>query len=157
MSALMKASPAQPTELSLLVDLEARWENLRVNRAVNTGREDTAQLQQKQKAYEAFHDKLAAYNKAFKPEHVPERLLNTPVRLGEWCRKMSELLARSEEIAKGRYPTHLMEKAYRSAEHVADRLHKERAARPAPSGEVGGAVGELRALAAWCDRIAPVQ
>jgi hypothetical protein len=157
MSTLMKSADAQPTELSLLVDLEARWENLRGNRAVNSGREETTHLQQKQKAYEAFHDKLAAYNKTFKPEHVPERLLNTPTRLGEWCRKMSDLLTRSEAIAKGRYPTHLLEKAYRSAEHVADRLHKERAVRPAPTGDVSGAVRELEALAGWCDRIAPVE
>src|SRR4051794_20850496 len=107
MSAHSNAPAAQPVELSLLVDLEARWENLRGNRIVNTGREDTTHLQQKQKAYEAFHDKLSAYNKTFKPEHVPERLLNTPVRLGDWCRKMRDLLARLEQVPKAPYPAHL--------------------------------------------------
>src|SRR6478672_10109713 len=157
MSALLSSSAAQPAELSLLMDLEARWENLRGNRIGNAGKEDTAHLQQKQRAYEAFHDKLTAYNKTFKPEHVPERLLNTAVRLGEWCRKMRDVLARLEQVPKVPYPGHLMEKAYRSADHVADRMQKERAVRPAPSGDVAGAVRELESLARWCEESSPVQ
>ena len=132
MTALLNASASasQATELSLLVELEARWENLRGHRSVNGGKEETTHLQQKQKAYEAFHDKLAAYNKTFKPEHVPERLLNTPVRLGEWCRKMRDLLARSAQSPKTPYPVHLFEKAYRSADRIADVLHKDHAPVP---------------------------
>jgi hypothetical protein len=156
MSTLMHGSRSQPAELSSLVELEARWENLRGNRVVNMGKEETTHLQQKQKAYEAFHDKLSAYNKMFKPEHVPERLLNTSVRLCEWCRKMRDLFARSEQDAKTPYPTHLLEKAYRSADRIADLLHKERAARPTPTGNAAEAVRELEALASWCESVTPV-
>lgn len=157
MSAPLEVSSAQPVELTLLVDLEARWENLRGNRAVNAGKGDTAvHLQQRQKAYEAFHGKLAAYNKTFKPAHVPELLLNTPQRLGEWCGKMRDLLARMDASARVPYPTHLLEKAYRSAAYVADRLKKEHPARPAPSSDLAGAARELEALARWCESVQTV-
>jgi hypothetical protein len=152
MSALMTAPPSQPTELSQLVELEARWENLRGNRVVNSGREETTHLQQKQKAYEAFHDKLSAYNKKFKPEHVPERLLNTALRLAEWCRKMRDLFTRSEQGTKTPYPTHLIEKAYRSADRIADVMKKDR---PVRTGDAE-VVRELEALALWCDGVAPI-
>ena len=81
--------PAQATELSLLVDLEARWENLRKTPSPDPEVVAATQdLKAKQKAYEAFRAKLVAYNKQYSPAHVPELLLNTPARLGIWCRKM---------------------------------------------------------------------
>ena len=49
------------------------------------------ELHQKQKAYEAFFAKLVAYNREFKPTHVPELMLNNARRLGVWCRKMRDL------------------------------------------------------------------
>jgi hypothetical protein len=155
MTALLNASRSQSTELSLLVELEARWENLRGNKTPNPGKEETTHLQQKQKAYEAFHDKLSAYNKAFKPEHVPERLLNTPLRLCEWCRKMRDLFTRSEQNGKTPYPAHLLEKAYRSADRIADVLHKGHTLRSAPSGDASEAVRELESLAIWCETLVP--
>ena len=69
MRALTEASvgnldPAQATELSLLVDLEACWENLRKTPSPEPKRGSTTQyLQGKQKAYDAFRAKLVAYNK----------------------------------------------------------------------------------------------
>src|SRR5579871_5391690 len=76
-------NPSQATELALLVELEARWENLRTNRLPSPEVPPTTQdLHGKQKAYEAFRLKLAAYNKRYTPAHVPELLLNTPTRLG---------------------------------------------------------------------------
>jgi hypothetical protein len=87
----------QAAELSLLVDLEARWENLRRTplqpREVESSTQD---LQGKQKAYESFHTKLVAYNKQYTPAHVPEMLLNTPSRLARWCRTMRNLYLRVE-------------------------------------------------------------
>jgi hypothetical protein len=62
--------PAQAAELSLLVDLEARWENLR-----QTSPGDLEDLHGRQKAYDTFHTKLVAYNKQYRPAHVPELLL----------------------------------------------------------------------------------
>ena len=79
---------AQAIKLSLLVDLEAGWENLRKSPTSEADRTDTRQdLQGRQKAYEVFRAKLAAYNQAYTPGHVPEVLLNTPVRLGIWSRR----------------------------------------------------------------------
>jgi len=158
MSDLLFAPAAQPSELSLLVDLEARWENLRANRVLNGVKEETASsLQHKQKAYEAFQSKLMAYNKRFKPAYVPGLLINTPRRLGEWCRRMREAFARLEQGARVMYPAHLMERAYRSADHVADQLHRERVSRPSAANDISGAVRELESLARWCESMAPAK
>src|SRR2546421_9473452 len=84
------ASPEQAIDLSLLVDLEARWENLRKPPSPEGGH-GTKDLQGRQSAYDAYRAKLVAYNKRYAPAHVPELLLNTPSRLGAWCRAMRDL------------------------------------------------------------------
>ena len=63
---------AQAEELALLVDLEARWENLRTTSQSVQVPPTTQNLHDKQKAYEAFSVKLAEYNKRYVPAHVPE-------------------------------------------------------------------------------------
>src|SRR6516165_10794351 len=84
--------PAQAADLSRLVDLEACWENLRQGPPPGPGAMPLTQdLKARQKAYEAFHDQLLAYNKRYTPAHAPELLLNTPVRLAAWCRTMRDL------------------------------------------------------------------
>ena len=72
---------AQAAELSLLVDLEARWENLRKLKLGHSLQD----LKARQKAYDTFHAKLVAYNRRYTPMHVAELLLNTPLRLALWC------------------------------------------------------------------------
>jgi hypothetical protein len=147
--------PAQAAELSLLVDLEARWENLRKSPArvpeVGYG---TEELQARQKAYEAFRGKLAAYNKRYTPAHVPELLLNTASRLGAWCRGMRDLYLRVEHDPRGHCPVHLLEKAYRWADRVGVRMNKGPVSRSAPPGTIRAAIAELEALAQWCDDLA---
>lgn len=158
MPALLNVSATQAAELSHLVDLEARWENLRADPASNVEKDGAfTKLQQRQKAYEAFHNKLKDYNKVFKPTHVPELLLNTPHRLREWCRRMRDLHARVERTEIVPYPAHLMEKAYRSAERVASRLNKESVARPAQPRNVFEVAQELESLACWCDSLSGPQ
>src|SRR5262249_54019030 len=118
-------TPVQAAELALLVDLEARWENLRTTAAKpSAGQPTLLELQAKQKAYEAFRTKLAAYNQRFAPGHVPELLLNTPTRLGLWCRAMRQLYLRVEQEPQGHCPAHLLEKAYRCADRVAAKIGK---------------------------------
>jgi len=116
---------AQAAELSLLVDLEARWENLRItpSRAPEVGF-STQDLQGKQKAYEAFHDKLVAYNEQYTLAHVPELLLNTPSRLGRRCRALRDLYLQVNNDPRGHCPGHLLEKAYRWADRVAVLMNK---------------------------------
>jgi hypothetical protein len=144
---------AQAAELSLLVDLEARWENLR---KVNLGH-SLQDLKARQKAYDAFHAKLVAYNRRYTPTHVPELLLNTPLRLALWCQKMRDLYRQVEHIPRGHYPVHLLEKAYRCADHVATRLHTAPASRPAAlPGTSHDTAGALEALAQWCDALVGV-
>jgi hypothetical protein len=148
---------AQAAELSLLVDLEARWENLRKtpSRAPEVG--STMQdLQGKQKAYEAFRAKLVAYNQQYTPAHVPELLLNTPSRLRKWCRTMGDLYLQVEHDPRGHCPVHLLEKAYRWADRVGVLMNKGRINRSTPPGTIRAAIRDLEALGQWCDDLASV-
>src|SRR5262245_52586115 len=146
-------NPSQAAELSLLVDLEARWENLR---KVAPGY-SLKNLQARQKAYDAFHAKLVAYNRRYTPAHVPELLLNTPLRLALWCRKMRDLYRQVEQLPQVHGPVHLLQKAYRCADHLATRLQTDPASRPAAlSGTSHDTAGALEALAEWCDALAGV-
>jgi hypothetical protein len=151
----MKLDPAQAAALAVLVDLEARWENLRHTRPrPQEAGAATQDLHDKQKAYEAFRAKLVAYNKRYRPPHVPELLLNTPARLGIWCRRMRDLHVQVGEQPGAHCPAHLLEKAYRCADRVAARLGKPPVSRPAPPGDIPAAVRDLEALSRWCDELA---
>src|SRR5437016_3568506 len=78
MSGINEVSPpnqsaAWAKELSSLVDMEARWENLRKAPSQDiAGGHGTDDLLVKQKAYEVFHAKLTAYNHRYEPPHTPE-------------------------------------------------------------------------------------
>jgi hypothetical protein len=149
--------PAQATELSLLVDLEARWENLR-NTPLQASemRATTQDLQGKQKAYEAFRAKLVAYNKHYSPAHVSELLLNTPSRLGTWCRMMRDLYLQVEHDPRGHCPAYLLEKAYRWADQVSNRMNKDRVSRSTPLGTFQAVIRDLETLGQWCDNLGRV-
>ena len=150
-----KLGAAQSAELSLLVELEARWENLRkATVRPQGGGATTLDLLGIQKAYDLFHGKLVAYNKQFTPAHVPELLLNTPSRLGAWCRSMRQLYLRVEHDPQVRCPLQLLEKAYRLAERVGARLDRDRLPRPAPPPTIRAAAQDLEALGRWCDDLA---
>ncbi len=107
---------AQARELSLLVELEACWENLRKTPGRPAAAYDTRDLAAIQKAYDAFRTKLAAYNRRYTPPHVPERMLNTPVRLAAWCRAMKQLYVHVSDDHRAQCPVHLLEKTYRWAD-----------------------------------------
>ncbi len=144
---------AQAAALSLLVDLEARWQNLR---KVKLG-ESLQDLQARQKAYDGFHAKLVAYNRRYTPTHVPELLLNTPLRLALWCRKMRDLYRQLEHIPRRHCPVHLLEKAYRCADHLAARLQAAPVSRPAAlPGTSLDTAASLEGLVQWCDALAGV-
>jgi hypothetical protein len=145
----------QAVELSLLVDLEARWENLRKH-PLRDGEKGAAlqELQGRQKAYDAFHGKLVAYNKRYSPAHVPELLLNNSSRLRAWCWRMRNLFLLVEQDPRGHCPVHLLEKAYRCADQVGVRMNKDAFSRSAPPGTIGAVIGELEALVQWCDDLA---
>ncbi len=149
-------SAAQARELSLLVELEAGWENLRVYPPIAQEPAATVkELHQKQKAYEAFHAKLVAYNKGFRPAHVPELLLNTADRLGAWCRRMMDLHRAVQHDSQAYYPVHLIEKAYRWADRLSDKRKVERIIRPTLCRDTPAAIRELENLAQWCESLSP--
>lgn len=147
-------APAQAADLCQLADLEACWENLRrtpsLASEISDSRED---LHGRQRAYEIFRGKLAAYNQLYKPAHVPELLLNTPSRLSVWCRRMRDLYVLVEHDARVHAPVHLLEKAYRWADRVSIRMNKERITRSAPPANVQAAIQELEAVSRWCDEL----
>ncbi len=149
-------SSSQATDLCLVVDLEARWENLRMHYQSATPKMGSTrdELHQIQRAHEAFFTRLVAYNKNYKPAHIPEALVNNARRLGLWCRKMQELHRRVQHDSKSRYPVHLLAKAYLWADRLADKIKRERIARPVRSDNIQAAIGELENLAQWCDDLA---
>ena len=149
--------PEQAAELALLVDLEARWENLRKNPFQASEEGSTTQdLHRKQKAYDAFRAQLVAYNNKYSPAHVPELLLNTPSRLGTWCRTMRDLFLIVENDPQGHCPAYLLEKAYRWADHVGIRMNKDRLIRSTASSTIRSAIRDLEALGQWCDDLGKV-
>ena len=148
---------AQAIELSALVELEARWENLRIYQPDIVEMPSTLKdLHQKQKAYEAFIAKLGIYNKAHKPTHVAELLLNNASRLGRWCWNMRDLVHIVQHDPQVHCPTHLLAKAYRWADRVADRMKEDHITRPIPSITIPAAIQELEELARWCDNLSRV-
>jgi len=147
--------PAQAIELAQLVELEARWENMRKTPSrVPEGGSATQALVSVQKAYDAFRSKLAAYNKRYTPGHIPELLLNTPIRLGLWCRTMRDLYLKVEHNPQIHCPVHLVEKANRWAERMSVRLHKDCVSRSAPPATIRAAIDVLGGLVQWCDQLA---
>jgi hypothetical protein len=151
----------QAAELALLVELEACWENLRATGSRAPDPQPAIRhLHGKQKAYEVFRSKLAAYNKRFAPAHIPELLLNTPARLAVWCRAMRDLYARVEHDPRSHCPVHLLEKAHRRADRVASRASEGTTAGSCPPDSIRAAIEELDSLSQWCDahaKLAPVK
>jgi hypothetical protein len=150
-------SAAQAAALTVLLDLEARWENLRAARSGTPQvLSATPDLQAMQRAYAAFRAQLKAYQTRFSPTHATELLLNTPARLGRWCRQVRDLHLRAGHAAQAYSAVHLLEKAYRWADRLADRKGRDRASRATPPGPVEAVVRELEALAAWCNELTPI-
>ena len=149
--------PVQAAELSLLLDLEAAWQNLLLaTSAALEPRAALLDLNGKQKAYETFHIKLVAYNKQYPPGHVPEPSLNSPSRLGVWCRAIRNLCLGVEQSPQRRCPNHLLEKAYRCADRIGVRMNRGTISRPAQPDTIGAVIQELDAIIRWCDNLSTV-
>jgi hypothetical protein len=152
-----KLQLAQAIALCQLVELEACWENLRRTRSPDpTVTATKSDLQGRQKAYEVFHARLVAYNKEYRPEHVPEQLLNKPARLGTWCRRMRDVCLIVEHDARCQCPVSLVKKAYWWADQISLRLNEPRVSRSTPPGTMEGAIRDFEALSHFCDALADV-
>ena len=67
---------------------------------------------------------------------------------------MRDLYLRVEHDPGVGPPTHLLEKAYRWADRVADKTGKGRITRPGPPGSLRDAVQALEVLGRWCEDLA---
>ena len=149
-----KLEPAQAAELVRVIDLQARWENMRGNPTSAGGNAgfSTPDLQGRQKAYEAFRVKLAAYTARYRASHVPEVTLNTPERVGMWCRAIRAVFRRAaQEFTE--YPGHTVMKAHRLADRIAARLGDEPASRETTVEGIAAAIRNMDAIISWCDRL----
>jgi hypothetical protein len=145
-----KLDPAQAAELVWVIDLQARWENVRAGPAQADGGYSTPDLHGRQRTYEAFRSRLAAYTARYKAAEVPETTLNSPDRVAVWCRAVRAVFRRAGHEAGTECPTHAVEKAYRLADRIAARLKVEPVGRGSPPDSIGTAVGALDAVILWC-------
>ena len=143
-------NPAQAAALAELVELEARWENLRHQPAPKVGPLPREALVRKQMAHDAFRTKLLAYNRRYTPPHVPELLLNTPARLAKWCQAMRDLCRLIEPDLSARCPGSLVEKAYRCADRIARRTNRSLVSGQVSPRFVCEVIAELESLGRWC-------
>jgi hypothetical protein len=141
---------AQAAALAELVELEARWENLRHQPTPKGGPLPRETLVTKQMAHDAFRAKLQAYNRRYTPSHVPELLLNTAVRLGKWCQAMRDLYRLIEPDLSARCPGSIVEKAYRWANRIARRTNRSLVSEQGSPRSVGEVIAELESLGRWC-------
>jgi len=141
-------TPDQATALTALIELEARWENLPRSEVRDDLPASVLGLRAKQTAYDAYHRTLVAYNRRYRPAHAADAVVNSPARLGLWCRKVCALLRQLGDGAA--CPVHLLEKTYRSAVQIGLRLSREPLGRTLPA-DVPAAVRALTALAVWSD------
>jgi hypothetical protein len=152
-----KLQPAQAIALCQLVETEACWENLRRTPSSDPTITPTkSDLLGRQKAYDVFRARLIAYNKEYRPQHVPELLLNNPSRLGTWCRRMRDLCLLVEHDAQCQCPVSLVEKAYWCADRISLRLNEPCVSRSTTPTTMEGAIRALEALSRWCDALASV-
>ena len=149
-----RLDPAQARELVRLTDREARWENLPRATPFDGPGAAVADLRERQRAYDEFTAALAGYNRRFRPGYASEVQLNTPLRLGLWCRAVRCLLARVEHDPEVRFPDELVAKAYRLAARIAGRVNKDLVHPTEPPTSTRAAVEALDGLVRWCDEVA---
>lgn len=147
--AVEKLDAPQASDLMRVIDLQARWENLRIDPTERVADFSVSDLHGRQKAYEAFRVKLEAYTARYRATLLPEMTLNAPERVAAWCRVVAAIVRRAE----GDCPVHAVAKAHRLADRIAARLKKEPVGR-APLEKIEDAVPALEAVAAWCDGLA---
>ena len=141
-------TPEQATAVVRLLDLQARWENHRDNPEKSAA--STADLQARQRAFDAFWSARREYAAVHQAAPLPEPTQNVPDRLVIWCRTLRAVFRRAE----GGSPAEVMAKVYRLADRIAKRTGKEAVGR-APAGNLEAAIRELDVVIEWCNALAP--
>jgi hypothetical protein len=141
-------SPDQAADLARVMESQACWENLRDD--PTAGGAEGAALRERQRRYDAFRAALAAYTARHRGADLPELTLNSPERVGTWCRAVRAVCRRAGPDAEA--PTQVVGKAYRLADRIAARLKVAPVARDGDRpGEMDGAIRGLEEVIAWCD------
>jgi hypothetical protein len=143
--------PVQAAELSQVVDLQAHWENLKDVAGRDNAACTTTDLQGRQKAYEAFRSRMAAYTSRYRTAEVPELTLSAPDRFGAWCRAVRAVFLRAEPAMGRACPSETVAKAYRLADRIGARLETDPVVREAPPDGIAAAIRDLAAIIQWCD------
>lgn len=149
-AAAEKLTAEQATALARVLDLQARWENHRDDPSKSAAA--TADLQARQRAFEAFRAAFREYAAAFNDDRLPEPTQNVPDRLAIWCRALRAVFQRSE----GPGSPLVVAKVHRLADRIAARTGLAPAARGAADGRAG-TIEQLGAVIAWCDQAAPAR
>jgi hypothetical protein len=140
-AAAERLTAARAAELSKVLDLQSRWENLRAE-----GSRSTAQLQALQGAFEAYRICMAAYCGGDHSEPIPDLSPSAPSRLEAWCRTVQAVLGRAGSTE---YPKHIAAKARRVAGQIAAGMKVDLPALEV-TADAASAVRELDAVIAWC-------
>jgi hypothetical protein len=138
----LRHSPEQATALVRVLDLQAEWDGLLVDKAQKTTLLD---LRARQNASDAYQAALRDYSARYRDAGVPEPTHAVPARLAAWCRVLRVVFGRAE----GDCPARLMGKVYRLADRVAARVGRE-PVRRGPAADLPAAARELDVVIAWC-------
>ena len=149
-----KLDPVQAVELARVLELQAKWENMRETQAGGTATFSTLDLQERQRAYDGFRTRLAAYTARYRTVQIPETTLNGPERVGVWCRTVRAVLRRAESEAKTDSVSHIITKAYRLVNRIAARLKLDPVERGTTADGIASAIRSLDVVIGWCDDLA---
>ena len=83
--------PEQAAELARVLDLQSRWENMRVD-----GGDSIVHLQALQRAFEAYRLRKAEYTTRYRNEQTPDLSPSGPNRFGAWCRALRAVFRRAD-------------------------------------------------------------
>ncbi|WP_238537779.1 hypothetical protein [Zavarzinella formosa] len=138
-----RLTPARAAELTKVLDLKCQWENMRVGSSYST-----PHLHSLQKAFEAYRTSMLAYTAGDRNEPIPDLSPSGPNRLRAWCRTLRVVFNRA---GTNEYPTHVLAKAFTVADRIAERMKSEPANRESAT-DMNGAIRQLDAVIAWCDK-----
>jgi len=93
---------------------------------------------------------MVAYSARDQSEPIPELSPSGPSRLGKWCRTVRTVLKRAEGTG---YPSHIVAKAHRVADRIAEEMKTDVSARESPT-DLAGAIRQLDSVITWCERLA---
>jgi hypothetical protein len=145
-SAAERLDPVRATELARVLDFQSQWENMRAD-----GTESTAQLQALQRAFEAYRVRFAEYRARYRSEQTPDLSPSGPNRLIAWCRTVRAVFRRA--AADGDCPGHVVTKALRMADRIAERAKVNPVGRESPPTDIEGAIRQLGAVIVWCEKL----